>query len=109
MDLSHELAMQMPELDLGLAGWSREGAAARAMGIPSSLNPYLHSDPQAAATSAQQAIRLTQCDAWWRGWDQEDVRRLDATSKSVEKRDMLRSLTAQEPYVRDRLASSRRS
>ncbi len=107
MDLSHELAMQMPLLNL--AGWSCEGAAARARGIPSSLNPYLHPNPRAAATSAQQALRLAQCDAWWSGWDQEDARRLDAPKKSIEKRDMLRSLAAQDPSLRDHLESRRRS
>ncbi len=66
----HEFAMQMPLLDLGVFGCSREGAAARAMGIPSFLNSCVHSNPRTAATSALQAIRLTQCDAWWRGWAQ---------------------------------------
>lgn len=54
----------------------REGAFARATGHAGCLNPYLHvAANKAELSDAQHAQWALCCSAWWKGWDEEELRR----------------------------------
>jgi hypothetical protein len=53
---------------------SSRGACSRSCGETSSKNPYLDPLWLPAITGQAFSIWFSNCDAWWRGWDQEDVR-----------------------------------
>lgn len=53
---------------------SSRGACSRSCGETSARNPYLDPLWLPASTGQAFAIWFNNCDAWWRGWDQEDTR-----------------------------------
>ena len=55
-----------------------EGATARSGGVSSACNPYLGPEYQPTGSGCSAGHWFNRCDAWWRGWDAENERRLSA-------------------------------
>jgi hypothetical protein len=54
---------------------SSRGVLARACGITGAENPYLLRLDVSLLVEAGGPTWLGECNAWWRGWDEEDERR----------------------------------
>jgi hypothetical protein len=52
-----------------------EGVLARQHGRTSADNPFLRADGATRTTPEAEIDWFRKCDAWWRGWDREDLRR----------------------------------
>jgi hypothetical protein len=53
---------------------SAQGSNCRACGETSVRNPYLQPGEMPASTGQDQSTWFRNCDAWWRGWDEQDAR-----------------------------------
>jgi hypothetical protein len=57
------------------ASCEMEGVVARQRGRSSTDNPFLVGDGSPRTTNEDEVNWFRKCDAWWRGWDREDLRR----------------------------------
>ena len=74
--MSHSILDDHQTLADSVALARREGVFARATGHAGCLNPYLHvAANKAELSDAQHAEWALCCSAWWKGWDEEELRR----------------------------------
>lgn len=61
-----------------------DGGRACREGASSAINPYLQRDFMPSQSGVSEQAWFSACEAWWRGWDDEDERRRGLRERQFE-------------------------